>query len=199
MKAYSLSMILAAASLLPAAAQEDNPAPQEDLQSEILVLDLAGAVDHAITYNKSLQNERMEVEKSRASVWESIAQGLPQVDGTLDYMTYFNYEMEFSFGIGGGESITPQMIQDAANQTLATGFFPGVTQQDLLAHQAGNFQDQIIQSMLPQQSILLNDASTAKLQVSQLIFSGQYIVGIQTAKLARIISEQNLDFNEQGI
>ncbi len=38
-----------------------------------------------------------------------------------------------------------------------------------------------------------------KLQVSQLIFSGQYIVGIQTAKLAKIISEQNYDFNELGI
>ncbi len=70
-------------------------------QADNLVLDLQGAVDHAITYNKSLKNARMEVERSRASVWESIAQGLPQVDGAVDYMTYFNYEMEFKFGMGG--------------------------------------------------------------------------------------------------
>jgi len=53
--------------------------------------------------------------------------------------------------------------------------------------------------MMPPNTILLNDASTAKLQVSQLIFSGQYIVGIQTAKLAKLISEQNYEFNELGI
>ena len=61
------------------------------------------------------------------------------------------------------------------------------------------YYDGVLQSMLPPSTILLNDASTAKLQVSQLIFSGQYIVGIQTAKLANIISEQNYEFNELGI
>ncbi|MCD4710140.1 MAG: hypothetical protein K8R52_04785, partial [Bacteroidales bacterium] len=54
--------------------------------AENLVLNLQGAVDHALSYNKSLQNARLEVERSRKSVWESIAQGLPQVDGTVDYM-----------------------------------------------------------------------------------------------------------------
>ena len=164
--------------------------------TERLVLDLQGAVDHAIAYNKSLENARMEVDRSRASVWESIARGLPQVDGAVDYMTYFNYEMEISFG-GGDISFTDQQILDAANTTLAN--FPGVTGQDLYNHQAGNYMDAQLQSMLPPATILMSDQSTAKLQFSQLIFSGQYIVGIQTAKLARIISEQNLEFNELSI
>jgi len=42
----------------------------------------------------------------------------------------------------------------------------------------------------------MSDQMTAKLQVSQLIFSGQYIVGIQTAKLAKIISRQALENSE---
>ena len=50
--------------------------------------------------------------------------------------------------------------------------------------------------MMPASTILMSDQATAKLQVSQLVFSGQYIVGIQTAKLAQKISEQNLEFNE---
>ncbi len=49
----------------------------------------------------------MEVERSKASVWESISQGLPQVDGTVDYMTYFNYEMEFNFGGWRGTILHP--------------------------------------------------------------------------------------------
>ena len=53
--------------------------------------------------------------------------------------------------------------------------------------------------MLPPSTILLSDQASAKLMVNQLIFSGQYIIGIQTAKLAMLISEQNLDFNELNI
>jgi outer membrane protein len=193
------SIFLAAGALLPAAGQ-DEPGAVYSGQSlaEVLVLDLQEAVDHAIAYNKSLQNARMEVEKSRASLWESIAMGLPQVDGAVDYMTYFNYELKFQFG---GTDFTPsaQQIQDAMDATLANPAFAGVTAQDLWNHQAGNYMDGQLQAMMPPTTILMSDQSTAKIQVSQLIFSGQYIVGIQTAKLARIISEQNLEFNELNL
>ena len=50
-----------------------------------LVLDLQGAVDHAISFNKPLKNARLEVERSRARNWEAISQGLPQIDGGMDY------------------------------------------------------------------------------------------------------------------
>ncbi len=183
-----LFSIVLVAGLTGAVAAQDTTEP--------LVLDLQGAMDHAITYNKSLENARMEVDRSRASVWESIARGLPQVDGAVDYMTYFNYEMEFDFGMGD-MTFTLQQLQDAADATLA--IFPGVTQQDLINHQAGNYMDGQLQAMLPPTTILMSDQSTAKLQFSQLIFSGQYIVGVQTAKLARTISEQNLEFNELGV
>ena len=48
---------------------------QEPLEE--LVLDLQSAIDYAVSYNKSLQNARQEVERSRATIWESISQGLP--------------------------------------------------------------------------------------------------------------------------
>jgi outer membrane protein len=162
-----------------------------------LVLDLQGAIDYAISYNKSLQNARQEVERSRASIWESISQGLPQVDGMVDYSTYFNYELAFSFGAGGDVDFTQDQLQEALNNTLNA--FPGTTAQDIYRHTAGNYYDSQLQSMLPPSTILMSDQSTARLQVNQLIFSGQYIVGIQTAKLAKLISEQNLEFNELNV
>jgi outer membrane protein len=64
---------------------------------------------------------------------------------------------------------------------------------------ANTYYESQLQSMLDPTTILLSDQSTAKLQVSQLIFSGQYILGIQTAKLGRLISEQNYEFNELNI
>ena len=162
-----------------------------------LVLDLQGAVDHALSYNKSLMNSRMEVERARKRNWEAISQGLPQVDGTLDYMTYFNYELQFSFSMGDDFQFTPEQLQEAFTQTQQA--FPFYTVSDLAVHGANSYYDGVLQSMLPPSTILLSDQSTATLRLSQLVFSGQYIIGIQTAKLAMQISEQNLEFNELNI
>ena len=124
MKKNILPILLAVGLIAPAMGQESSTGnPQQE--GETLVLDLQGAIDHAISYNKNLENARMEVERSKASVWESISQGLPQVDGAVDYMTYFNYEMEFNFGAGGdGPSFTPEDLQNAFEQTQA--IFPGL-------------------------------------------------------------------------
>ena len=162
-----------------------------------LVLNLQGAVDHALSFNKSLKNARSEVERARARNWEAISQGLPQVDGGMDYSSFFNYELEFSFGMGDGSDFTQDQLQDAFNQTQAA--FPFYTAGDLAVHGANTYYNGVLQNMLPPSTILLSDQASAKLMVNQLIFSGQYIVGIQTAKLAMLISEQNLDFNELNI
>jgi outer membrane protein TolC len=162
-----------------------------------LVLALQGAVDQALAYNKSLKNSRLEVDRARRRNWEAISQGLPQVDGALDYMTYFNYELEFNFSMGGDAGITPEMIQEAFIKTQEQ--FPFYTANDLAIHGANTYYDGYLQSLLPPSTILLSDQSTAMLTVNQLIFSGQYIVGLQTAKLAMLISEQNLEFNELNI
>jgi len=190
-----LCVVIGTAVLLTGGIRAQEIVQRPDLEpGQELVLSLQEAVDFAIAYNKSLQNSRMEVERSRSSIWESIAQGLPQVDGTVDYMTYFNYELAFSFGGGGDYNFSNEQLQMAMDQTLSA--FPGVTQTDIYRHTAGNYYDGQLQSMLPPSTILMSDQSTATLRVNQLIFSGQYIVGIQTARLARLISEQNLESSE---
>ncbi len=180
-----ISLLLALGFFAPGISQEP---------AERLVLDLQGAVDYAIDFNKSLQNSRLEVEKSRRSIWEAIAQGLPQVDGTLDYMSYFNYEMEFNFGGGEVPDFSAEDLQEAFNQTQAV--FPFYTTNDVGLLAANTFYEGQLQDMVGPTAIILSDQSTATLQVSQLVFSGQYIVGIQTAKLARKISEQSLTYSE---
>jgi outer membrane protein TolC len=162
-----------------------------------LVLSLQGAVDHALSFNKPLKNARLEVDRSRARNWEAISQGLPQVDGGMDYSSFFNYEMEFSFGMGGMPEFSQDQYIEAWNKTVAE--FPTYTPADLNNYAAGSYYQGVLNSMLPPSTILLSDQASAKLMVNQLIFSGQYIVGIQTAKLAMIISEQNLEYSELNI
>ncbi|MDA3822460.1 MAG: TolC family protein [Bacteroidales bacterium] len=168
-----------------------------------LVLNLSEAIEYADEHNKSLKNSRQEIDKSEAAIWEAISQGLPQADIAVDYMTYFGYELEFSFG---GEEMNPTDAQLAQAQSETFAAYPGipmaglnpVTPQDLYNYSAGSFYQNTISDMFGGGTILMSDVFTAKLQVSQLIFSGQYIVGIQTAKLIKDIAGMSLSNSEIG-
>lgn len=157
---------------------------------------LQEAVDYALQHNKELKNARQELTRTERSIWEAISQGLPQADLLVDYMTYFNYELAFEFGSPEDVNITPDMINTAITNTLNMPQYSGVTPQDLNIYFAGSEVDRQIQGMLPPSTILMSDQLTAKMQVSQLVFSGQYIVGIQTARLGKIIAAQALDNSE---
>lgn len=157
---------------------------------------LQEAVAYALQHNKELKNARQELVKTERSIWEAISQGLPQAELLVDYMTYFNYELEFEFGSPEDVNITPDMINTAITNTLSMPQYSGVTPQDLNIYFAGSEVDRRVQGMLPPSTILMSDQLTAKMQVSQLVFSGQYIVGIQTAKLGKIIAAQALDNSE---
>jgi outer membrane protein TolC len=161
-----------------------------------LEFNLQEAVNHALQHNKELKNSRQELIKSEKSIWESISQGLPQADLLVDYMTYFNYELEFQFGSPEDANITPDMINTAISNTLSMPQYTGITPQDLNIYFAGSEVDRQVQDMLPPSTILMSDQLTAKMQVTQLVFSGQYILGIQTAKLGKIIAAQALDNSE---
>ncbi|MDA3928608.1 MAG: TolC family protein [Prolixibacteraceae bacterium] len=166
---------------------------------EKLQLSLSEAQNYAIEHNKTIQSARLDISLSERKLKETKAQGLPQIEASLDWTTYFGYEMEFSFGTGEDVSFTNDQILDATTQTLnsftgnpALGIIP-VTPQDLYNYQAGSSFSGILQSMLPKNTIPMTDASTAKLQVGQLIFSGQYWAGIKVAELGKKIAEQGLE------
>lgn len=109
-------------------------------------LSLDEAVNFAVKYNKQLQATQMEIELRKKMITEAISQGLPQINGSLNYSTNFKYEMNF-----GGNAIT------------------------------------------------MKDQSNAGLSVSQLVFNGEWIVGIQSSNLAKKIAEQQVDATELDI
>jgi outer membrane protein len=164
-----------------------------------MVLSLSEAQDYAIQNNLALKSERLDLKISELKVKEAIAQGLPQITAGLDYTSYFNYEMEFSFDMGGDVNFTPAQIAEATDNTLgqfsgvpAMGINP-VTYQDIYNFQAGSYFNNQLSAMLPKSTIKMTDQSTGNIQIGQLIFSGQYWVGIQTAKLGKQIADQGLE------
>ncbi len=161
--------------------------------STSLTLSLSDAQAYALEHNKTLKNANLEAALTEKKIWEIISSGLPQVEATVDYMTYFGYEIPFSFGSGGtgiSDDVVQGIFADAAQQYPTANF---------ATIQASSYIDQQIQANLPETTIKMSDQSTAKFQISQLIFSGQYFTGIQTAKIANKLMKLSVENSELDI
>jgi len=117
-----------------------------------LVLDLKGAKEYALQYNKTLKNSGLAIDHSQERLKAAIAAGLPQVTGTMDYSNAL------------GAKITIRFNPD-----------------------------------MPATQIPIRPQSNFNLQVNQLLFSGNYFVGIQLARLATTLSEKSYEKTEQEI
>ena len=119
---------------------------------EKLSLDLAGAKQHALEYNRTIKSSSLAVTQSQEKLWETIAMGLPQINANADYVNALGAEISIQFD----ENMPPTKIP-------------------------------------------IKPTSNFNLQVGQLLFNGNYLVGVQTAKLAQKLSEKNLKKTEQDI
>ncbi len=150
---------------------------------EKLSFSLDEAQQYAIEKNLQLQNARQDVKIADEQYKETRGQGLPQVSGTLDYMTNFNYEAELDFG--GDDDQSTEM--------------PDI---DYTQFDAGDMEIlKILQSMSAPSSstIVMTDQSNAKVQLSQLIFGGQYWVGLKTAKIGKELAKQQVNITELDV
>lgn len=62
-----------------------------------LVLSLDSAINYAINHNKTLINSKFTIDKSRQKVLETISQGLPQINASIDYANYLGAEASIQF------------------------------------------------------------------------------------------------------
>jgi outer membrane protein len=117
---------------------------------ELMQLSLDSARQYALEHNRNLVIAGLAIDQADERLRETISQGLPQVNATVDYNNFFGSTAEIAFGP------VPAVIE-------------------------------------------FNPTSNANLSVGQLIFSGSYIVGIQTARLFREISETSRERTELEI
>ena len=151
-------------------------------QTDTLKLTLNEACDYAMGHNKELMNAKANILLAGAEYKETRAQGLPQMNGTVDYMTNFNYEVEFRFS-GTGDSDMPDINTDVLDE--------------------GDFE---ILSLLNEMfapsdpaTIVMKDQANARFQVSQLIFSGQFWVGLEIADIYRKLSKTQVKKTEKDV
>lgn len=154
-------------------------------QSDTLILGLGDAQEYALNHNKQLLNAKEDIAITEAQYKQALAQGLPNVSGNMDYMTNFNYEVEFSFGNGAGQEppdINYNLLDEGDEEIL-------------------RFLTEMMTPSGPS-TIKMEDQMNAQVRVTQLLFSGQFWVGLQIADVARGLSEKqwektSVDIKEQ--
>ncbi len=111
-----------------------------------LNLSLAEAKSYAIEHNRSLQQADLSTKQSQQVLWQTIAEGLPQVTASYSYQNMLGFDLEI-MGMG----------------------------------------------------IEMKPTSNAQLQVTQLLFSGNYFVGVKMSKLAKEMTLTNQKKSELDI
>ena len=133
---------------------------------EVLKLSIEQAQQYALENNRNVQSARIDVNLMAKQVKEAVAIGLPQFNLAGNYQHQFTVP-EFSFGAFLDPNALP----------------PGpVTKQDIL--------DAYKES--PTVPLGVKNNTTFDFTVSQLIFSGEYFVGLQAARVVREMTEKSL-------
>jgi outer membrane protein len=133
---------------------------------EIIKLSVSEAQAYALQNNRTVQSAKIDVNSADKKVWETIAQGLPQLNLATNYQHQFKIP-ELSFG--------PYLDVNS----LPTGT---LTKNDIL----NAYKDS------PAVPLGVKDNTTFDFTLSQLIFSGEYLVGLQATKVFKEISVKTL-------
>jgi len=164
--AYRFRIYALIALLLPAglyAQQQGSP----------LSLSLKQAQDYAIINNVNAKNSSLDVKLAKKKIWETTAIGLPQISAQANYQHLFKVP---ELSLGGSTFLDTKNLEPGnvitANDVTQGNLFLGYNPSDPIA-------------------LGVKDNTTINLTVSQLVFSGEYLVGLQASKVFSKISEQS--------
>jgi len=138
---------------------------------DTLSFSLEEAIQYALDNNYTVKNSATDIEIAKKRIWETTAIGLPQVSIDAQYTNIFKVPV-VSFPTSTLINDIPAdavVTSDAISQGLSIGYTDGTPI-----------------------ALGVKENITANLVVSQLIFSSDYIVGLQAARTFKLVSEQSL-------
>lgn len=130
-------------------------------QNDTLKMNLQECVDYAIKNSKTIQNASLDEQIANAKVGEIRAIGLPQVSGSV--------------GVQHNLKLRDIFLNPTVPNVFGTPIPNNAVGKDL---RVANF-------------FQLPNSIDASLTVSQLLFSGSYVVGLQTAKIYKELSQKS--------
>jgi len=140
-------------------------------QEKSMIVSLEEAVIFALENNYNIKESKNSVLSAKETVWETTATGLPQVNATVNYQNFIKQPVSllpaaaFDNTVSVVQTVEDYFgIQSNRDPVLPQGFIPVVfgTQQNL----------------------------NASVTLTQLLFDGSYLVGLQASRAYLKISEQ---------
>ncbi len=132
----------------------------------VLRLSITEAQTYALQNNRTVQSSKIDIKSADRKVWENLASGLPQVDISANYLHQFKIPV-LSFG----PYLDVNSLPDGP-----------LYKTDL----KNAYKDS------PPISLGVRNNTTVDITLSQLIFSGQYLVGLQATKVLKEVTEKSL-------
>ncbi len=135
-------------------------------------LSMKQAQEYALQNNANAKNSLLDLELAKKKIWETTAIGLPQLNAQANYQHLFTVP-ELSLGgttflttdLNPGTPITSDNIN---NGDVFLGFTPAAPIQ-----------------------LGVKDNTTLDITLTQLVFSGEYLVGLQASKVFYMMSDQS--------
>ena len=143
---------------------------------------LKQAQEYAQHNNRTIKSSEIDLETANKKIWETTAIGLPQVSVTGNYQHIFKVP-EFGIPVSGFTQ-NPLTLSEPVSTFDQFQSVGGLNQY----YYEG-----------PKIPLGAKDNTTFDFTLSQLIFSGEYIVGLQASKTYRELSEQQLKKTENDI
>ncbi|MFW6218530.1 MAG: TolC family protein [Bacteroidota bacterium] len=142
---------------------------------------LAEAQAYALENNTKIVNAKYDVEIADARVWETTAMGLPQVSGSVDYQHIPGEipTVDFAGGI---------------NEVFAA-IFEALQREGIQVDVPMGFEGQESEPV----KLAVKNSTTYSATLSQLIFSGEYFVGLQASRTYKQLSKNSLENTELAI
>jgi outer membrane protein TolC len=141
--------------------------------NEILKLSIAEAQAYAMENNRIVKSSKIDISLAEKKIWENLALGFPQVSLAANYLHQFVVP-EVSFGPFLDKNLLPDGV---------------LTKQDFV----NAYKDS------PPIPLGVMDNTTFDLTLSQLVFDGQYFVGLKAARVVKQVSEKAFVKSEDQI
>jgi outer membrane protein len=140
-------------------------------------LSLEKCIKMALENNTNIINSKIDLKIAQKKIWETTAKGLPHIDAKSSYQHLFSVPV---MSFPGTELSKTRVAMDPA-----TGI--GTTSEIQLSTGENIYMNNVAGTPI---ALGIKDNITADITVSQLIFSGSYIVGLQATKVYYNFSKQ---------
>jgi outer membrane protein len=154
-------------------------------QDSIISFSIDEAQQYAIENNLNFKNAVLDVDAAEKKVWETTAIGLPQISGNLNYQHIPGELPTFDFG---ADSSTIELYNYIFASLNMLSDNAGITLPPMPNMDSGDGEPL---------TLGVKNSTTYSVTVSQLVFSGEYLVGLQASKTYLQISKLSLE--NQGI